>query len=116
MCPTDPADDRASDRVDAHLGLLAAPACRYALYFFGGSSDATATPSELADWAVTTDRVDPDASRDRLAVRFHHAALPRLDRCGAVTYDAADRTAEYRGGADIEALVALASRAEREGW
>lgn len=116
MTSTDQADDRDSERVDAHLALLAVPECRYVLYYFERSPDDAATPYQLADWAATTDGVAPDASRDRLAARFHHAALPRLDRYGVVTYDAADRTAEYSAKSDLETLVALAADAEREGW
>ena len=116
MSSTDQADDRDSERVDTHLGLLVVPECRYVLYYFERSPDDAATLNDLADWAATTDGVAPDASRDRLAARFHHAALPRLDRYGVVAYDPADRTAEYRAGSDVEALVALAADAEREGW
>ena len=116
MSSTDPADDRDSERVDAHLELLAVPECRYALYYFERTPDGSATPNDLAEWAATTDGVATDASRDRLVARFHHAALPRLDRCGVVAYDADDRTAEYRGGSDIDSLLSLAAGAEREGW
>ncbi|NHN61441.1 MULTISPECIES: hypothetical protein [Halorussus] len=113
MTSPDPADDRASDRVDAHLGLLAAPTCRYALYYFERAPDAAASPTDIADWAAATDGLAPDVSRDRLAVRLHHAALPKLDRSGVVTYDAAARAAEYCAGSELESLVELA--AEREG-
>lgn len=115
MCSTDPADDPASDRVDAHLGLLAAPACRYALYYFEREPDAAASPTDIADWAVAADGLAPAASRDRLAAWLHHVALPKLDRSGPVTYDADARTAEYRAGSALDPLVALAAEAEREG-
>lgn len=63
------------------------------LKFFGTHSTAVATVDELA--AAVSDR--QGESRREIAIRLHHATLPKLAEAGLIDYDARSTTARYWG-------------------
>lgn len=63
------------------------------------TADATSL-EELAAELHTSQDVDADT----LAVRLHHAVLPRLEDAGVVEYDARNKTVRYRDHAVLNRL------------
>lgn len=89
------------DEVDDLLTVLTDEHCRATLSHFEETAAATATVGDLADEISTQLGSDPE----RVAIRLHHATLPRLDDAGIVDYGPRSNTARYRGHSELESLM-----------
>lgn len=79
-----------SDRVHT---ALAADDRRAVLRYFDSSGDDTASLDELIEFLHASD-AQPD-DRNQIAVRLHHAALPKLADLGLLDYDPRTKTVRY---------------------
>lgn len=98
-----------TDRLDAQLSALASTECRYVLYYFQHGADDAASISELAEFVAANVGAE---SRERVAIRLHHRALPRLADAGALDYEPREGRVRYRGGRGLEELAAVAAEEE----
>lgn len=85
---------------NALLSALADPLRRSVIAYFRNAPEDYAPVDDVAAALSRRDHAD----ETRIAIRLHHAALPKLDDVGVVDYDARTRTIRYRGHPDLEHL------------
>lgn len=90
-----PRDDSGwrDEAFDAVFGTLADEHRRQVLRYFQTTGGDVAPVEELIEYTV--EQEDETATRDDLAVQFHHETLPKLDDVGAVEYDHDNQTVQY---------------------
>jgi hypothetical protein len=94
--------------LDALFEILADDQRRHILTYLEERDEDVAAFSELIDH-VADERVgDPTDDHERVAVRLHHAHLPKLADLDLVEYDARSETVRYRGGPAVSEWLTLA--------
>lgn len=82
-------------RLNRLFTALAADDRRAVLRYLHSSGDDTASVDELIEFVHASD-AQPD-DRKQIAIRLHHAALPKLADLGLLNYDAKTGTVRYTG-------------------
>lgn len=104
---TDSSVTEAAEVTSAHLDTvymaLADEHRRQVLRYFLTTDETVASVDDLIDYAI--ENGTGDTTHDRLALTFHHIALPKLAELGAVEYDARDQEVRYRGHSLLERLL-----------
>lgn len=92
-----------NDQLDAAFSTLADEHHRHVLRYFLQTDDDVASLEDLVDHVLA--RADSAGDWERLACRFHHATLPKLDDAGFVEYDPRNNTVRYRPDSVVERLL-----------
>lgn len=85
----------ASSELDRLHTALAADDRRAILQYFQSADDDVASLDDLVESLYTRD--DQSADREQVAIRLHHATLPKLSDIELLDYDARTRTVRYYG-------------------
>lgn len=86
---------------DQLLSALSHGYNRCVLAFFRESSETAVSLDELAEYVAEQDGSD-HSSPDRVAVRLHHAGLPKLADAGVLDYDPRKKTVRCRDHPVVE--------------
>ena len=97
-------------RLDSMFSVLADERRRQVLQYFRSTGDDVASVENLVDYAV--ERGGSGSDRERVALRFHHATLPKLGDAGCIEYDARSDTVRYREDPLLERVLDLADEYE----
>ena len=90
--------------VDEALAVLANGHCRAVLLFVREWTE-DAVPLEMLAAVLADGDVVPDGDPERLAVRLHHATVPKLADVGLAEYDPRSGSVRFYGHPLVEACL-----------
>ncbi|MFC7213181.1 hypothetical protein ACFQO4_03690 [Saliphagus sp. GCM10025334] len=88
-------------RRDTLLLALANRHSRFVIEYFKDAPEDHATVDDIATAFARRDHAD----ETQVAIRLHHAALPKLDDAGLVDYDRRTKTVRYHGHSQLEQVA-----------
>ncbi|WP_425601115.1 DUF7344 domain-containing protein [Haloprofundus salinisoli] len=83
---------------NALLSALADYRCHSVIVYFRNASEDHASVDDIATVFARRDQAD----QTQIAIRLHHAVLPKLANVGLVDYDARTKMVRYRGHSQPE--------------
>ncbi len=92
------------ERLDNVFTALADAHRRQVVLYFESTDRSVASVADLVDHTV--DSMPEALPRDRLQLRFHHCALPKLDELGVIEYDVQNREIRYRSSPVVTEVLA----------
>ena len=101
MSKSRPEESTDADTMQHLLAGLSSEYRRQVVACFVETETSIASVADLAEY-VHAEGDDTSASLDRIKIRLHHVALPKLAATGVLDYDPRTRTVRYHGEPTLE--------------